>query len=45
MIYLNVYKIICPLIYINQIDVENFSKDLNNHKIKAFNKNHVNENF
>ena len=31
------YKIICPLIYINELDKENFSKDLINYKNKIFN--------
>ena len=44
-IYMDDYKIICPLIYINQIDAENFYNDLNYFKNKAFNQNNEKENF
>ena len=42
--YTNDYKIIYPLIYTNQIDAENISKDLNRYKDKIFNKNNKKEN-
>ena len=43
-IYDNDYKIICPLIYKNQIDIENFYEDLNNSKNNFFNKNNDKQN-
>ena len=37
--FINEYQIICPLMPVNEIDTNNFSKDLINSKIKAFNEN------
>ena len=37
--YTNEYQMICPLIPLNKIDINNLSKDLINSKIKAFNEN------
>ena len=39
MIYMNDFKIICPLIYVSQIDAENFSKDLYRYKNDILNEN------
>ena len=43
-IYMNDFEIICPLIYINEIESENFSRDLNNYKNKVFDKENEKEN-
>ena len=43
LIYLNDYRIICPLIKVNKIDKENFSNDLNNFKNLYPEENNENE--
>ena len=44
MVYDDVYKIICPLIYINEIDKDNISKDLDTYKNNILNKYNEREN-
>jgi hypothetical protein len=39
------YQIICPLLQVNKIDINNFSKDLLYYKNISFNKNHESEEY
>ena len=45
MIYFNEYKIICPLINLNQIDTESFSNDLINYKNSIINEKNKTRDF
>ena len=45
LIYSNEYKIICPLMRVNKIDTNNFSKDLNYYKNTFYNGNNETEEY
>ena len=44
-VYEHYYQIICPLLQVNKIDINNFSKDLLYYKNISFNKNHESEEY
>ena len=44
MVYINEYKIVCPLLYVNDIDSQNFYKDLNHYKDNMLNEIEEKEN-